>query len=237
MSKLLHAHGAYSFWDYAAAGPYVEIDMNAPDGAHKDAAFISCHKFIGGPGTPGILVAKKWLFKNTVPTTPGGGTVAYVNQYEHVYLRSAACDVLLTRCLREVEHREEGGTPAIVESIRAGLVFQLKDAVGTDVIRSVEEQFVRRAIDVWSKTPHLRILGSTRVPRVSIVSFVIEHEKAWLHHNFVVGLLNDLFGVQSRGGCNCAGPYGHRLLGISDERSHEFKELIEEGYEGVKPVR
>src|SRR5204863_3829828 len=104
------------------------------------------------------------------------------------------------------EHREEGGTPAIVESIRAGLVFQLKEAVGVEAIREREEAFIHRAIDRWEANPAIEILGSHSLPRLSIVSFVVRHANRYLHHNLVVAILNDLFGIQSRGGCSCAGP-------------------------------
>ena len=225
---LLHRYGALSFWDFAAAGPYVRIQMNmrddGPDGhlAYKDAVFISPHKFIGGPGTPGLLIAKRELFKNRVPAWPGGGTVAYVNPLEHRYLA-------------DVEHREEGGTPAIIESIRAGLVFQLKESVGVETIQAREHSFIRRAIDSWRSNPAIRILGNHEAWRLSIVSFVIEHGGRRLHHNYVVALLNDLFGIQSRGGCSCAGPYGHRLLGIDISTSREFEQEILAGCEGIKP--
>jgi len=239
ISVLLHRHGALSFWDFAAAAPYVEIEMSphrttpaGPDRAeadpadaaldYKDAIFISPHKFIGGPGTPGLLVARRELFRNRVPAAPGGGTVMYVNPLEHVYDANP-------------EHREEGGTPAIVESIRAGLVFQLKDAVGVDAIREREESLVHRAIQRWERNPSIEILGSHSLPRLSIVSFVVRNGGRYLHHNFVVAVLNDLFGIQSRGGCSCAGPYGHRLLGIDIERSHEFEREISRGCEGIKP--
>jgi len=233
ISTLLHEHGALAFWDYGAAAPYVDLDVApgrpAEDGdsssAHldyKDALFISPHKFIGGPGTPGLLVVRRALLTNSVPAVPGGGTVAYVNAEEHVYLGDA-------------EHREEGGTPAIIESIRAGLVFQLKDAVGAETIREREEDFIERALDRWFETPGLEVLGSRECPRLSIVSFVVRHGSRYLHHNYVVALLNDLFGIQSRGGCSCAGPYGHRLLGIDIETSHEFEREITRGCEGIKP--
>jgi hypothetical protein len=153
---------------------------------------------------------------------PGGGTVAYVNPTEHDYLT-------------DVEHREEGGTPAIVESIRAGLVFQLKEAVGATEIRRREESFIRRAIERWRRHPDLEILGNPDLDRLSIVSFVVRHQGRYVHHNFIVALLNDLFGIQSRGGCSCAGPYGHRLLGIDLEKSHEFEREINRGCEGIKP--
>ncbi len=224
VSTLLHRFGAIALWDYAAAAPYVEIEMrSAADGpGYLDAVFVSPHKFIGGPGTPGLLVARRDLFANRVPVVPGGGTVAYVNKFEHDYLD-------------DVEHREEGGTPDIVGSIRAGLVFQLKEAVGAEVIKAHEEDFVRRAIAAWDEHPSLQILGSHDAERLSIVSFVVRDGDAFLHHNFVVALLNDLFGIQSRGGCSCAGPYGHRLLGIDLDRSHEFEREITRGCEGIKP--
>ncbi|MDJ0662990.1 MAG: aminotransferase class V-fold PLP-dependent enzyme [Acidimicrobiia bacterium] len=228
ISILLHKHGALSFWDFAAAAPYVDIEMTPPAAgpdahlAYKDAIYLSPHKFIGGPGTPGLLVARKELFANRVPAVPGGGTVAYVNPVEHRYLD-------------DIEHREEGGTPAIVESIRAGLVFQLKEAVGAETIKEREEEMTSRAISSWSANPNIDVLGNHDAERLSIVSFVVRHGSRYLHHNFVVALLNDLFGVQSRGGCSCAGPYGHRLLGIDLERSHEFEREITRGCEGIKP--
>lgn len=221
---LLHKYRALSFWDYAAAAPYIGIDMDldGPEDAHKDAIFISPHKFIGGPGTPGVLVARKELFQNKVPAVPGGGTVAYVNTEQHLYLT-------------DIEHREEGGTPAIIESIRAGLVFQLKLAVGSDRIRALEHAFIKRAIASWQTNPNIEILGNPDADRLSIVSFVIRYESRYLHHNFVVALLNDLFGIQSRGGCSCAGPYGHRLLGIDMNTSHQYEREILRGCEGIKP--
>jgi len=225
IAKLLHHHGALSFWDFAAAAPYVDIDMHqaAEPQAYKDAIFLSPHKLIGGPETPGVLVARRELFRNRVPTVPGGGTVMYVNPLEHRYLDDPA-------------HREEGGTPSIVGAIRAGLVFQLKDRVGVDAIRRREEDLIRRAIDGWSSNPNIEILGNTSADRLSIVSFVVRHDRRrYLHHNFIVALLNDLFGIQSRGGCSCAGPYGHRLLGIDLDRSHEFEREIARGCEGIKP--
>jgi selenocysteine lyase/cysteine desulfurase len=226
VSSLLHRHGALSFWDMAAAAPYVGITMGPVDDddplSHKDAAFFSPHKMIGGPGTPGVLVARKELFTNRVPSVPGGGTVAYVDATHH-------------RFIDDVEHREEGGTPAIVESIRAGLVFALKEAVGTDTIRSLEDGFIRRAIDSWSENPNIEILGNPDADRLSIVSFVVRHGDRRLHHNLVVAMLNDLFGIQSRGGCSCAGPYGHRLLGIDADTALAYDREAAAGCEGIKP--
>lgn len=223
VSALLHRHGALSFWDCAAAAPYVGIAMGSTSSpSYKDAIFISPHKSIGGPGTPGVLIARKELLNNAVPSVPGGGTVAYVNSLEHRYLD-------------DVEQREEGGTPDIVGAIRAGLVFQLKQAVGHDEIERREHGFIRRAISSWDKDPNIEVLGNHDARRLSIVSFVVRHERGYLHHNFVVALLNDLFGIQARGGCSCAGPYGHRLLGIDLDTSHEFEREITGGCEGIKP--
>ncbi len=229
VTSLLHRHGALSFWDYAAAAPYVEISMNPADAAtRKDAVFLSPHKFVGGPGTPGVLVMRRELARNRVPVVPGGGTVAYVSAEEQRYLD-------------DVEHREEGGTPAIVESIRAGLVFQLKQTVGTEVIREREQELLRRALSRWCDNPAIRVLGDPHAERLPILSFVVTRPGAggapgpFVHHNAVVAMLNDLFGIQTRGGCSCAGPYGHRLLGIDAERSHALAREIAHGCEGIKP--
>jgi hypothetical protein len=145
-----------------------------------------------------------------------------VNPFEHQYIE-------------DIEHREEGGTPGIIESIRAGMVFQLKESVGWETIRRREGDFVRSAIDRWQQNEGLLILGNPDAWRLSIVSFVVKHEDRFLHHNFTVSLLNDLFGIQARGGCSCAGPYGHRLLGIDLVRSKEFEREIVRGCEGIKP--
>lgn len=227
VSDLLHRHGALSFWDFAAAAPYVDIDMHPVCDEHplvgKDAVFVSPHKFVGGPSTPGVLVIRRELCRNRVPDVPGGGTVAFVNELEHAYLDDPV-------------HREEGGTPAIVESIRAGLVFQLKRAVGTDVIRAHEDHYLSRAVRRWRRHPAIEILGNLAADRLSILSFVVRRPHGrYLHHNFVVALLNDLFGIQSRGGCSCAGPYGHRLLGIDLDTSHELQQEISRGCEGIRP--
>jgi selenocysteine lyase/cysteine desulfurase len=221
----LHEYDAWAFFDFAAAAPYVDIEMHPPhekgDLAAKDAIFISPHKLIGGPQTPGVLVAKKSLFQNRVPAKPGGGTVFFVSPSHHDYLD-------------DISHREEGGTPAIIESIRAGLVFQLKMEVGVETIHRQEASFTRRALERWSAHPHIQILGRLDVPRLSIISFNIRHQKM-LHHNFVVRLLNDLFGIQARGGCSCAGPYGHHLLGIGHEKSEQYYCTVRTNGEGVKP--
>ena len=164
----LHRYGALSCFDYAAAGPYLPIDMNAAppilDGhlAYKDAVFVSPHKFIGGPGTPGVLIAKRSLLRNRIPSVPGGGTILFVSPSEHAYHPDPAI-------------REEGGTPGIVESIRAGLVFALKEQVGTDEIGRREHDLARRALASWGANPRIEILGSTELERLATVSFGVRH--------------------------------------------------------------
>ncbi len=224
VTRLLHRHGAIAAWDFAAAAPYVPIEMNPNAGAEtaKDAIFISPHKFPGGPGTPGILIMKRALMQNRVPAIPGGGTVSYVSADEHEYLA-------------DHEHREEGGTPDIVGAIRAGLVFQLKDAVGADAILEHEIGLARQAVDRLGRNPGIKILGSDTAERLPIISFLIHCGERYLHHNFVVALLNDYFGIQTRGGCSCAGPYGHRLLDINAETSKQFESQILAGCELIKP--
>lgn len=232
VAALLHSQGALAFFDFAAAAPYLEIDMNGPAGADggppdpltaKDAVFFSPHKFIGGPGTPGVLLVRRALAGNRVPVVPGGGTVEFVTPHAHAYLP-------------DVEHREEGGTPAIVESIRAGLVMQLKEAVGVPAIRAREQQLLDRALTRWRANPGIEILGDTGADRLAIVSFTVRAPSGrLLHHNYLVSLLNDLFGIQARGGCSCAGPYGHRLLGIDEAHSHAFADAVGAGCGGLKP--
>lgn len=226
VTRLLKQHGALACWDYAAAAPYVGIDMNPSTGAAEsatvDAVFISPHKFIGGPGTPGVLVAKRSMLNNTVPAMVGGGTVKYVTPEDHVYIE-------------DHERREEGGTPAIVESIRAGMVFKLQQQVGTAEIQQREHDFVQRALRFFDDCPNLEILGDPDAPRLSILSLRFKHEARDLHYGFVVSLLNDLFGIQVRGGCSCAGPYGHRLLGMDMTYSRALETEIQKGCVVLRP--
>jgi selenocysteine lyase/cysteine desulfurase len=225
IAALLHAHGALSLWDYSAAAPYLPIRMAASRpgaGDHKDAVFFSPHKFVGGPQTPGVLVVRRELVGARVPTVPGGGTISFVDPVGQRYLDDPVA-------------REEGGTPGIVESIRAGLVVALKQAVGADLIQEREQRFLHRALERWRGNPDLELLGDLEVPRLPIVSFRVRHGTRYLHHELVVALLNDLFGVQARGGCSCAGPYGHRLLGIDPDRSRALSEQAGNGFLGIKP--
>ena len=225
IGSLLHEHGAWAFWDYAAAGPYLPIRMAASRpgaGDHKDAVFLSPHKFVGGPQTPGVLVVDRRLIPRARPTVPGGGTVAFVSRTHHDY----AADPVT---------REEGGTPAIVESIRAGLAFSLKRSVGPDAIHAAHERMGRRVIERWRRHPDIELLGDPDLPRLPIFSFRIWHGMRLLHHAYVVALLNDLFGIQARGGCSCAGPYSHRLLWIGERESEAIAAEVRRGRLGIKP--
>jgi len=231
IARVLHAHGALAFFDYAASGPYVEIDLHprrgAPgktgsgepdEAAAKDVAFFSMHKFLGGPRTPGLLVANRRLFTNRVPSEPGGGTVLYTSPTEHVYLP-------------DFFRRETGGTPPIVGSIQAGLCFDLKHSIGSERMRRVEQDYLRRALAEWTKNPGLEVLGNLEPERLAVVSLIFRG----VHHNLAAALLNDFFGIQVRGGCMCAGPYGHELLHIDQGVSLAIKHQLEEGHIGVKP--
>jgi selenocysteine lyase/cysteine desulfurase len=225
LAKLLHAHGAWYFADYAAGGPYLEIDMaeSAPGADDQcDAIFVSPHKFIGGPGASGVLVADRRLFANAVPTVPGGGTVSYVSATRQRYLAN-------------IELREEAGTPEIIGDIRAGIAYALKADIGADGIAAIEDEMVARVRAAWRRNPAIEVLGPVDEPRLPIFSFNVSADNGHLHPNFVVALLNDLFGIQARGGCSCAGPYGHELLGIDSRESERFDRLVARGMDIFKP--
>jgi len=226
ISVLLHRHGALAFWDFAAAAAYTPIDMNSlgiglqakdPELAYKDAVFLSPHKLLGGVGTPGVLLAKRSLFSSAAPEVCGGGTVFFVGRQDHRYLSA-------------IEEREEGGTPDIVGSIRCGLAFQLKERVGTEYIHQRELQLAQRFMARFGgdKVAGLRILGPVQCARLPVFSFVIEHgaSNRLLHHDFVCAILNDLFGIQTRGGCACAGPYSQELLGMDEQLAKQIEMLL-----------
>lgn len=223
----LHKHKALAVWDYACAAPYVKLDMNPYIGGsdqqyvYKDAVILSVHKFVGGISTPGVLMAKKKLFKHPVPEGCGGGSVFFVRRENHRYLQ-------------EPESKEEGGTPAIVQSIRAGLVVQLRDAVGLDCIRSRDQWLLSQAQAAWKDCLELIQLGPPPGPqspdKLPIFAFLILHRQTgrFLHHNFVAAVLNDVFGIQARGGCACAGPYAMDLLGLDEKTAKIIEDLIAE---------
>lgn len=222
ISRLLHEHGALAFYDYAAAGPYVPIDMqgSAP-GEHADAIFLSTHKFIGGPECSGLLVARRELFRTRTPERPGGGTVDYV-------VGSGHDDV---DYVRSPEEREEGGTPAIMGDLRTGAAFLVKDLLGPEEILRHEIDLAAQATERLARHPRIDLLGPTSLPRLAILSLSI-HD---LHHDLASALLDHLFGIQNRAGCACAGPYGHALLGIDRATSDRFRRLLQRGVNGMKP--
>lgn len=215
ITKLLKSHHALACWDFAAAAPYMPIDLQA---LPIDAVFISPHKFLGGPSTPGILALRNDCFNQNIPSNNGGGTVSYVNAKTHRYVDN-------------IERREEGGTPDIIGSIRAGLAFKLQQSIGFDTIQEKEEKLVEIALSRWKETPNLSLLGNLTLPRLAIFSFNIKG----LSYGLVVALLNDLFGIQARGGCSCAGPYAHDLLSISEDQSLQIEEKLLQGQQSVRP--
>lgn len=225
VARLLHSHDAKAAFDYAAAGPYVAVDVRettpgASDGL--DAVVLSPHKFLGGPGSPGLLLMEAGLYHLSAPTTAGGGTVTYVSRATH-------------RFVSDVESREDAGTPGILQKLRAAMAFRVKERVGVDVIEEREARYIGRALERLCANPKVEVLGNVTAPRLAVVSFLLRPNGRYLHPRFVVRLLSDLFGVQGRAGCSCAGPYGHDLLGIGDEESLRYLAQVEAGYEGLKP--
>ena len=223
LAAAMHAQGGVAFFDFAAAGPYVPIDLHPDDDPayQKDAVFLSIHKFTGGPQSPGLLVANRKLFGGRAPAEPGGGTVLYTSPWEYRYVD-------------DLEQREASGTPPIVSIIRAGLAFDLKELIWQRLKR-LKERCVAAAVAAWSDNPKIAILGPdpVDVPRLGILSIILDEGQ--LHHNLAVRLLNDLYGIQVRGGCMCAGTYGHDLLSIGKEQSKSIRTALDEGDLGAKP--
>ena len=235
IAALLHRHDAIACFDFAASAPYVQIDMNPPADQYEgdaslDAIFISPHKFLGGPGSSGVLVFNERLYhRDLPPTVSAGGTVDYVGPINQDFI---------TR----IEEREKPGTPGVLQVLKAAMVFEIKDNVTVSRIEQREHELVKKVFDRWLANPLIEILGNQDPDkRVAIVSFNIKSDtdqsgkSYYLHPKFVTTLLNDLFGIQSRAGCSCAGPYGHRLLGIDEETSEEYRVCVTDGYSGVKP--
>jgi len=230
ISRLLHAHDAIACFDYAASGPYVDIDMNPDPGSEGgdpsiDAVFISPHKFLGGPGSSGVLVFNERIYHTELPpSVGGGGTVDYVSPVDQDFVK-------------DVEEREKAGTPGVLQTMKAALAFQVKRNVGVERIEEREQELLSRAAAKWEANPGIEILGNTDMSRrIGIVSFNIrDNDGRYLHPKLATVLLNDLFGIQSRAGCSCAGPYGHRLLDIDLETSEQYRDWVRKGYQGIKP--
>ena len=213
-AKMMHQHNGVCFVDFACSGPYVSIDMHPEDEeAYLDAIFFLPHKFLGGPGTSGVLVFNKKLYNNMVPDCPGGGTVSWTNPWgEHKYIDN-------------IEDREDGGTPGFLQVIKTALAIQLKDEMGIDNILKREHEIVEYVFDSLQNVPNIKILAGQHQERLGVISFFIDD----LHFNLGVKLLNDRFGIQTRGGCSCAGTYGHFLLHVDQETSHKLVNEISLG--------
>jgi len=225
VARLMHAAGGWCVIDFAAAAPYVAIRLaeSAPGAGDRiDAALLSPHKFPGGPGASGVLIADRALLATPRPTVVGGGTVSFVTPEDQCYVAG-------------IEEREEAGTPSIVENIRAGMVLALKSELGAEAIETREAQLAARLDAALAAEPGIELLGPRNAPRLGIFSFNIRAGARYLHHGFVVALLNDLFGIQARGGCSCAGPYGHALLGIDAAQSARFAEAVARGNTAFRP--
>lgn len=214
IAKIMHQNGGVCFVDFACSAPYVKIDMNPEDKEmHLDAIFFSPHKFLGGPGTSGVLIFHKSLYKNMIPDNPGGGTVNWTNPWgEHRYLD-------------DIETREDGGTPGFLQTIKIALAVQLKEEMGIQNIHDREEELIDIVFENLTPIKNLTLLAEQHKDRLGVFSFYIDD----LHYNLGVKLLNDRFGIQTRGGCSCAGTYGHFLLHVDQHQSHELMEKMEQG--------
>ncbi len=223
IAKLLHEHNALACFDFAASAPYVDINVNKDELSYFDAVYISPHKFLGGPGTCGLLILHKDVYRNNLPpTTAGGGTVDFVNHLSQDYTE-------------DVEAREMAGTPGILQILKTRLAFELKATIGNDRIEEIENNYNKHVFARLAKNDRIEILGNQDPnKRISIFSFNVKSGDAYLHHAFVTTLLNDLFGIQSRAGCACAGPYGHLLLGIDDSESEKYRHIITNGLYSLK---
>ena len=221
IAEVMHKHGGLCFVDFACSAPYIDIDMHPSDrpDAYLDAIFFSPHKFLGGPGGTGILVFSDKLYNNQIPDNPGGGTVDWTNPWgEHKYHDS-------------IETREDGGTPPFLQTIRVSLAIKLKEAMTTKRIRMREEELLTLVWPTLISIPNLHILAENVKDRLAIISFYIDD----LHYNLAVKLLNDKFGIQTRGGCSCAGTYGHYLLHVTKETSKDITDRINSGDCTLKP--
>jgi selenocysteine lyase/cysteine desulfurase len=220
VAKMMHQNNGLCFVDFACSGPYVKIDMHPEDPeSYLDAIFVSPHKFLGGPGTSGVLVFNKKLYHNMVPDNPGGGTVSWTNPWgEHKYIDN-------------IEDREDGGTPGFLQVIKIALTIQLKEKMGIENILAREHEIVDYIFEKLGKISNIKILAAQHQDRLGVISFYIDN----LHFNLGVKLLNDKFGIQTRGGCSCAGTYGHFLLNVNQETSHSLVSQISSGDLTQKP--
>lgn len=224
VTGLLRRHNVLSVWDYAGGAPYLSIDMRAGTEFAKDAVVLSAHKFLGGPSASGVTIVRRDVTHRDRPVSPGGGTVRFVSPTKHDYSSD-----LVTR--------EEAGTPNVVGDIRAALAFLVKEAIGQDFLDARHAELNARAISVWRSNPNIELLGVGRGQRLPIFSFRVRdpHSGGHIHQQLFTRMLSDCYGIQARGGCACAGPYAHRLLGIDPQKSDAMRQAILSGVESEKP--
>lgn len=220
LARIMHEFGGVCFIDFAASAPYDEINMHPEDPLEKlDAILFSPHKFLGGPGSSGVLIFDVSMYKNEVPDAPGGGTVDWTNRWGKY------------KYVDDIEAREDGGTPGFLQSIKTALCFDLKDQMGIENIKNREEELLELAFKGLDEIPELKILADNVRDRLGVISFYVEK----IHYNLFVQILNDKYGIQTRGGCACAGTYGHFLLEVSYEKSQEITDKISHGDLSEKP--
>lgn len=220
LARIMHENGGFCFVDFAASAPYVDINMHPANKMEQlDAIFFSPHKFLGGPGSSGVLVFNKKLYKNQTPDTPGGGTVKWTNRWGGYSYIS------------DIETKEDGGTPGFLQGIKAALAVKLKEKMGTDKIQEREKELIELTFPVLKKIRGVHLLADNITDRLGVFSFYVEN----IHHNLVTKLLNDRFGIQVRGGCSCAGTYGHFLLNVDFIMSKEITDKIDAGDLSMKP--
>lgn len=220
IAKLVHQYGGVCFVDFACSAPYVNINMHpAQNGTYLDAIYFSVHKFLGGPGTPGVLIFNKKMYKNIVPDQPGGGTVLYSSPWK------------VREYVTNIEQREDGGTPPFLQGIKAAMCIRLKEEMGVENILSREEEMLRLMFDRFSKMKNVEVLEGHIKKRLGVIAFIIKGA----HFNLIVKMLNDRFGIQTRGGCSCAGTYGHMLLHVDKARSYKILNSIRSGNLLSKP--
>ncbi|MBK8516370.1 MAG: aminotransferase class V-fold PLP-dependent enzyme [Saprospiraceae bacterium] len=220
IAGMMHRAGGVCFVDFACSAPYINIDMHpADEDEYLDAIYFSPHKFLGGPGSSGILIFNQKLYSNRVPDNPGGGTVDWTNPWgEHKYLD-------------EIEAREDGGTPAFMQTIKVAFCIKLKDTMGVENMLAREHELLDKIWKKFDVIPNLRVLADHHTDRLGVISFYIDD----LHFNLAVKILNDRYGIQVRGGCSCAGTYGHYLLKVSHENSKKLTDEISKGFLANKP--
>jgi len=220
IAKLIHSYNGLCFVDFACSAPYVDMNMHPEEKeAHLDAIYFSPHKFLGGPGTPGILMFNKKIYSNSIPDQPGGGTVVYSNPWkQHEYVS-------------DIEQREDGGTPPFLQAIKAAMCVRLKEKMGIENIRQREDEMLAIIFNRFSSIKNVDVLEGNIKQRLGVISFIVKGA----HYHLFVKMLNDRFGIQTRGGCSCAGTYGHYLLGVDQNRSYEILDLIRAGNFRSKP--